>query len=62
MQYYLFAPRDRDNFRHKSVVNLVDAQGQIVYEQWPAPGQAARPLKDFPVLPRQVNVLWLLEV
>ena len=36
VQYYLFAPRDRENFRRKPIVNLTGANGQIIYEQWPA--------------------------
>ena len=58
IQYYLFPPADRDAFRRKPIENLRDANGQVVFEQWPKPGQAARPLKDFPVLPRQVDDLY----
>ena len=56
IQYYLWPPRDRDDFRRKPVADLIDANGQTIYEQWPKPGQAARPLKNFPVLPLQVYV------
>ena len=55
IQYILLAPGDREYFKRKALEELKDANGQTVYEQWPQQGQAARPLIDFPVLPRQVS-------
>ncbi|KAL8796518.1 MAG: hypothetical protein Q9195_001192 [Heterodermia aff. obscurata] len=64
VQYYLFPPRDRDAFRRKPVQNLKDAQGLVIYESWPTEGEAARPLRDFPVLPRQIGTQdypWIID-
>ena len=33
----------------------VDAQGQVMFERWPRPGQAPRQLRDYKILPDQIG-------